>query len=303
MTYYVVNNGNIITKNDLLLSSVAPAPFIKKSFATLKNPSLNFNDASSAKKIIRLIKGKSGIYLWTHKSSGRQYVGSGGDLFNRLEDYFQNSQLISQAKNSHSEICKAILKYGLSSFSLAIQILDSSESFLKLEQFYLDNYIFNFNIRRVATPTPHAYNPSGKLRKPVYIYNSSKNLLLKKCETVTGFQLFSGLNGTQLKLLILSNTKLWRNMYFISDNIILEADNLLSNEKPFVPVPSIGSKKTHVIYAYTPGNALPLIFDSQTQCARKLGGAPKTLLKCLNNNLLFKGYRVSRLPLLEPFNE
>lgn len=146
----------------------------------LPKASINFDDASPkgskglAVKHIKDFKGKSGLYLWTHILTGRQYVGSSADLFKRLQDYFQRSQLQMQAKNSHSVICKAILKYGLSKFSLSIQETNSPESFLELEQLYLAKYLLIFNVRKNATPA--LYNPNVKWRKSVYIYDSFKKL-------------------------------------------------------------------------------------------------------------------------------
>jgi len=268
----------------------------------LPKSSINFDDASLAVKHIKDFKGKSGVYLWTHILTGRQYVGSSADLFKRLlrkGDYFQRSQLQMQAKNSNSVICKAILKYGLSKFSLSIQETNSPESFLELEQLYLDKYLLIFNVRRNATPAP--YNPNVKLRKSVYIYDSFKKTLLAQFKTINQFQNLSGLNGSQIKIFILSENKLWRNTYFLSSTLILNADNSLSKVGPFIPVEATRVKYTYPIFAYKEGNKEPLIFDSQAKCIKMLGGAPQTLKKCLKNGSLYKGYKVSRVALSDPF--
>lgn len=252
-----------------------------------------------AVKHIKDFKGKSGVYLWTHRLTSRQYVGSSADLFKRLQDYFQRSQLQMQAKNSNSLICKTILKYGISKFSLSIQETNSPESFLELEQLYLDKYLLIFNMRRNATPAP--YNPNVKLRKSVYIYDSFKKTLLAQFKTINQFQNLSGLNGSQIKIFILSENKLWRNTYFLSSTLILNADNSLSKVGPFIPVEATRVKYTYPIFAYKEGNKEPLIFDSQAKCIKMLGGAPQTLKKCLKNGSLYKGYKVSRVALSDPF--
>lgn len=304
MTYYVVsNNIETIFHFKPLLNLV---PLIKLPNLVLPKSSINYDNSSLALKHLKDFKGKSGIYLWTHRLTGRQYIGSSSDLFKRLQDYFQRSQLQVQAKNSNSYICKAILKYGLSEFSLSIQgkEINAPESFLELEQFYLDRYLLLFNIRRNATPA--SYNPSVKLRKPVYIYDSFKKTLLAQFETINKFQILSGLNGSQIKNLILSENKLWRNTYFLSSTLITNADNsLLHNTtvEPFIPVEATGVKLTYPIFAYKEGNKEPLIFDSQAKCIKMLGGSPQTLLKCLKTESLFKGYIVSRLPLSDPFKK
>jgi len=303
LTYYVVSNNvttiSIFHLHPLLMG----VPFIKFPKLILPKSSLNFDDASLAVKQLKDFKGKSGVYIWSHRITGRQYVGSSADLFKRLQDYFQRSQLQVQAKNSHSVICRAILKYGLSEFSLSIQETNTPKSFLELEQFYLDKYLLLFNTRRIATSA--AYNPSVKLRKSVYIYDSFKKTLLAKFETINKFKTLSGLNGSQIKKLILSENKLWRNTYFLSSTLITNADNSLSKVSTFIPVEATRVKFIYPIFAYSltgeKENKEPLIFDSQAKCIKMLGGAPQTLLKCFKNGTLFKGYKVSRIPLSDPF--
>src|SRR5690606_18713159 len=63
-------------------------------------------------------KGKAGIYLWTHKDSGKVYVGSSIDISKRLNSYYSLSYLIRINK---SYICNALLKDSYSAFSFTIQ--------------------------------------------------------------------------------------------------------------------------------------------------------------------------------------
>jgi excinuclease UvrABC nuclease subunit len=44
-------------------------------------------------EILETNKDKSGIYRWTHKGSGKSYVGSAFDLSNRLKNYYNLSYL------------------------------------------------------------------------------------------------------------------------------------------------------------------------------------------------------------------
>ena len=64
--------------------------------------------------------GKRGVYLWTNKINGEQYVESAMNLSSRLSDYFTNSYLKYQStRGSAISACPAaILKYGLSKFSV-----------------------------------------------------------------------------------------------------------------------------------------------------------------------------------------
>jgi len=91
-------------------------------------------------------KDKAGIYLWTHKESGKQYVGSSINLRNRFRSYYSINYL-NHIKNRNMIITKVLLKYGYSAFSLSIlEYINitglSKEEQKKLilgrEQYYLD---------------------------------------------------------------------------------------------------------------------------------------------------------------------
>lgn len=70
----------------------------------------------------------------------------------RVSDYFRNSYLKGQLARGGSAICSALLKHGHANFSLTIFPCDSP---LTEEQYYMDNYTLEYNIRRVATgPAP-----------------------------------------------------------------------------------------------------------------------------------------------------
>lgn len=93
-------------------------------------------------------------------------MGSSRNLGVRLNVYFRNSYLKIQS-NRGSAICRALLKYGRSESSISIETLGSTPlktekaslntDFLVKEQNYLDNYIFDFNVNRVASTI---YQPS-----------------------------------------------------------------------------------------------------------------------------------------------
>jgi hypothetical protein len=68
-------------------------------------------------QIISENSSKAGIYQWTHKKSGKIYVGSAVDLSKRLKNYYIKSYL-----NRHKSmyIYNAILYHDYSLFSLPI---------------------------------------------------------------------------------------------------------------------------------------------------------------------------------------
>jgi group I intron endonuclease len=96
------------------------------------------------------------------------------NLSSRLSDYYSNSYLNSQSSRG-SAISAAIIKYGLSEFILQILVLGPSpvresisisSDFIQLEQYYLDRFNLDYNIRRIAlgpAPTANLYYPKGDI--------------------------------------------------------------------------------------------------------------------------------------------
>jgi group I intron endonuclease len=90
----------------------------------------------------------SGIYKWTHKESSKSYIGSSINLGQRFASYFNYNWISGQAK--HSIICKSLLKYGYSEFSLEILEYCNKEDTIKREQFYIDSLKPEYNILKIA---------------------------------------------------------------------------------------------------------------------------------------------------------
>jgi hypothetical protein len=66
---------------------------------------------------IKFNKSKSGIYMWTHRDSGKNYVGSSINISSRFNSYYSLSYLIKR-KSSH--IYNPLFLHGYSSFSITI---------------------------------------------------------------------------------------------------------------------------------------------------------------------------------------
>ena len=96
---------------------------------------------------IRLVtKNRTGIYCWINNTNGKCYVGKNeGNLYVRLSNYYQSAYL---ARNRHTSlICKAILKYGISSFTLVILELDPVNLAIA-EQYWIDKLNSKYNSQR-----------------------------------------------------------------------------------------------------------------------------------------------------------
>lgn len=74
-------------------------------------PVIIYDNADTNKvMILRDNKGKTGVYQWTHKESGRVYIGSAADLSKRLRTYYSFSHL---NRNKSMYINNALLLHGL----------------------------------------------------------------------------------------------------------------------------------------------------------------------------------------------
>jgi len=155
LTYYVVAHW----EGELFASLLIPG-------ATLPVGAVEYPNVLESEGIVRtsFVK-KRGLYLWTNKTNGKQYIGSSMDLSSRLSNYYRNSYLNSQSSRG-SAISAAIIKYGWSEFSLQILVLGPSPAresilissdFIQLEQYYLDRFNLCYNIRKIALgPAPTA---------------------------------------------------------------------------------------------------------------------------------------------------
>lgn len=109
-----------------------------------------------------------GIYIFTHLSTGRKYVGSSSQLAFRLNGY------INLSHRESGLLIPLLKKEGLKNFSL--QVFPFYDNYIKgseivLEQYYLLDPSFTLNTIRVAN------NPSGSNSKSLYMYNRDMTIL------------------------------------------------------------------------------------------------------------------------------
>lgn len=109
---------------------------------------------------------KAGVYIFTHKATGRKYVGSSNSLSRRLGQYFSSDHQFSQTNNGL--LLPLIKEEGLGGFILDVFVMPEEYSsdyfFLFLEQYYLLHKSFDLNTKRVV-------NFRVNQGKKVYLYD------------------------------------------------------------------------------------------------------------------------------------
>ena len=103
-----------------------------------------FSDADKDKlDILKYIKGKSGIYMWTNKLNGKNYVGSSVDLRRRLLEYYNVNRMLNEKS---MPINVALLKYGYTNFSFTILEICDKDSLMSREKHFFEVYSPEYNI-------------------------------------------------------------------------------------------------------------------------------------------------------------
>ena len=83
----------------------------------------------------------------TNKSTGDFYIGQSSNLSARFINYYNVSYLASKG---NLIICRALIKYGYSNFSLKILEYCDKSVLLEREQYYLDSLNPPYNILKLA---------------------------------------------------------------------------------------------------------------------------------------------------------
>lgn len=86
---------------------------------------------------------KSGIYLFTNKVNGKNYIGSAKNLRKRLMEYFNPKYL---ERKNYMYICRSILKHGMCNFSLSILEYCAVSLCTNRESFYISSLNPEYNI-------------------------------------------------------------------------------------------------------------------------------------------------------------
>ena len=131
------------------------------------------NPDKEKEPIVNENMGRTGIYRWVHRKSGKSYIGSSKNLSIRFKQYL-NYNHISYLKRNLA-IYKALLKYGYAEFILEILEYCSPEVLLQREQYYFDTYHPDYNILKVAG-SPIGYRHSEAAKKQIGIASKDREV-------------------------------------------------------------------------------------------------------------------------------
>lgn len=278
-------------------------------------------------------RNKRGCYLWTHKETGKQYVGSSRNLGLRLSEYFRRGYLELQS-NRGSIICRALIKYGLNQFTLSVMVLGASPEkktnyssnnipdFVVMEQSYLDNYILDYNVNRVASssylPSQSSVNkgvdnPSYDLKaeesfvwnkihsdelkyrwskargkNTFYLYSAKTMDLIQSFPSAVKLSAFLNVSlvfgGQVVKLIQTSDyCAIIYKDYIIS--LTSRNSDFLSTNLKYLPEKKVVMKqgsRNIIIYGFNPSTNEYLTWSSKTDCIEKITGQRFTNMRTIN---------------------
>lgn len=252
-------------------------------------------------------KGKTGIYMWIHKESGKKYIGSAVNIYKRLKEYYTKSHL---ERNNTMYINNAILQHGYVAFSLTIlEHIDisniSKEEARKLilsrEQYYLDLIFLD--------DEPNTYNILSTAGSRLGSIHSAETIAKISGENHPMY----GKIHTEKSKALMSEAKIGKNnpRGLLGKTHSAEAKVLMSEAKIGENHPLFGITgenhpnygKTHctetitkmsvakgggTIYIYDTQGTLVNSFSSARKAAKNFNIHHLTIIRYLKNNLLFQ---------------
>lgn len=107
-----------------------------ETFVLSVTPVAVYLNADTQKKdIIKENRNKCGVYKWKNNTTNKEYIGSSTNLVSRIYSYYSLKHLVQQTS---SLICKALLKYGHSVFTLEILEYCEPSEVIAREQHYIN---------------------------------------------------------------------------------------------------------------------------------------------------------------------
>ena len=181
LAFEQLNSSKVVTANKIneILAYCNITTTDEKLKDLLNTPSFVLTDLNRKIIIKEILKEKlglphskqrvPGVYIFTHQTTGRKYVGSSSELALRLNGY------INLTHRESGLLIPLLKKENLKNFSLQVFPF-SSHNYIKgseivLEQYYLLDPSFTLNTIKVAN------NPSGSNARSLYMYNRDMTIL------------------------------------------------------------------------------------------------------------------------------
>lgn len=89
------------------------------------------------------LKGKSGIYMFFNMVSGKRYVGSSVDIYNRIHEHYHN---LENNKSHNAHFQSSWNKYGKDAFIYCVLEYCNAEDRFNREQYYIDSLKPEYNL-------------------------------------------------------------------------------------------------------------------------------------------------------------
>jgi len=180
LAFEQLNSSQVVTANKIneILAYCNITTTDEKLKDLLNTPSFVLTDLNRKSIIKEILKEKlglphskqrvPGIYIFTHLTTGRKYVGSSSELALRLNGY------INLTHRESGLLIPLLKKENFKNFSL--QVFPFYNNYIKgseivLEQYYLLDPSFTLNTIKVAN------NPSGSNARSLYMYNRDMTIL------------------------------------------------------------------------------------------------------------------------------
>lgn len=239
----------------------------KESLLRAVIPVISYKNADTfKKKVVKDNRGKSGVYIWINNTNGKSYVGSSIDLVSRFYSYYSLRFLEEQTS---SLICKALLKYGHSAFTLDVLEYCGPEEIIAREQYYIDLLQPEYNIQKVAGSS-FGQKRTDETKLKISKYRSGRALSEETKEKIAAARL-----GQKHSVESIAKMK----------NRVLSASHLAKLRDHLAKLNNLQGTKIKIIDTVT--NEITL-WDSTYKAAEGIGVSQATIWRYLKSKKVYK---------------